>query len=179
MGVSTRRPFSIYYLLQTKGIFITIWCKRGCIVLCTFADLRRPINLTDFFRFTTHDLLFLSLFPFIFKHWSTTFFILTSLNSIGSLSLSFSFMKRRLACFPLIRSMQKQICLPHLWRSITWRTKIRTFSKWPPNWRKRKFVVNSFWPISLKFYLLKIPVCYKQLKEKIKKIGVNFPRVAL
>ena len=40
-----------------------------CIIkLCTFADLRRPINLTDLFRFTTHDLLFLSLFPFIFKH---------------------------------------------------------------------------------------------------------------
>ena len=38
------------------------------IKLCTFADLRRPINLTDLFRFTTHDLLFLSLFSFIFKH---------------------------------------------------------------------------------------------------------------
>ena len=38
------------------------------IKLCTFADLRRPINLTDLFRFATHDLLFLSLFPFIFKH---------------------------------------------------------------------------------------------------------------
>ena len=42
--------------------------KAMYIQLCTFADLRRPINLTDLFRFTTHDLLFLSLFPFIFKH---------------------------------------------------------------------------------------------------------------
>ena len=134
------------------------------IKLCTFADLRRPINLTDLFRFMTHDLLFLSLFPFIFKHWSTTFFILDIIEQHRVfLSLSFSFMKRRLACFPLIRSMQKQICLPHLWRNITWRTKIRTFSKWPPNWRKRKFVVNSFWPISLKFYLLKIPVAINNL----------------
>ena len=42
--------------------------SKPIIKLCTFADLRRPINLTDLFRFTTHDLLFLSLFPFIFKH---------------------------------------------------------------------------------------------------------------
>ena len=60
------------------------------IKLCTFADLRRPINLTDLFRFTTHELL--SLFHFL-SYLSTEalpFLSWTSLNSIGSFSLCHS-----------------------------------------------------------------------------------------
>ena len=56
------------------------------IKLCTFADLRRPINLTDLFRFTTHDLLFLVYFLSYLSTEALPFLSWTSLNSIGSFS---------------------------------------------------------------------------------------------